>query len=220
MTRIGALILAAGASERLGTPKQLLLDASGTPLVSTVVHAVRDAGFDPVVVVVGAHAEGVTHALIRDAAGVFLVPHRGWSEGMGSSIRAGIAAMSTHSMMTDVAGVLIAPCDMPTADVAHFRRLHDAACVSDGGPAAGSASAVSAPVVRVASEYATIEGKSVTRGIPAVFPRTDWPTLLMLQGDRGAKPMLDLPDTVTVRLDGGTFDLDTAADVSAWRASS
>lgn len=205
-SRIGALVLAAGASERLGMPKQLLPDANGTPLVSSVVHAAQAAGFDPVMVVVGAHAEEVTHALINDAAVVFLVANRGWSEGMGSSIRCGIASMSTHGLMTDVEGVLIATCDMPTANAAHFASLRNAALASGSLP-------------RVASEYTSRGGNVLTRGIPAVFPRRDWPDLLALHGDRGAKSLCEAPDTRTVPLLDGSFDLDTPDDVAAWRAS-
>lgn len=204
--RIGALVLAAGASERLGMPKQLLPDANGVPLVSSVVHATQAAGFDPVLVVVGAHAEEVTHALINDAAVVFLVANRGWSEGMGSSIRCGIASMSTHGLMTDVEGVLVVTCDMPTANVGHFASLRDAALAS------GTLS-------RAASEYTTRGGNALTRGIPAVFPRRDWPELLALHGDRGAKSLCEAPGTRTVPLLDGSFDLDTPDDVAAWRAS-
>ncbi|MES2523358.1 MAG: nucleotidyltransferase family protein [Gemmatimonadota bacterium] len=204
--RVGALVLAAGASERLGTPKQLLLGRDGRPLVSGVVHALREAGCEPIAVVVGAHAEDVTHALIEDAAAVFLVAHRGWSEGMGSSIRAGIATISTHGLMADIDAVLIAACDMPTADGAHFRALRGAAASTNGH-------------MRVASAYTAQDGVTVTRGIPAVFPRADWPELLGLAGDRGAKALLERPDTVTVPLVDGSFDLDTPEDVAAWRAS-
>ena len=204
--RIGALVLAAGESSRLGTPKQLLVGRDGRPLVSRVVHEMQSAGCDPVVVVIGAHAEDVTHALIHDAAGVFLVANRGWSEGMGSSIRAGIAAMSVHRLMTDVRAVLIATCDMPTVDAMHFAALREAAMASGGE-------------VRVASEYVTRYGEAVTRGIPAVVPREEWPDLLALSGDRGAKALLEQPDTLTVALVDGTFDLDTPDDVSAWRDS-
>jgi molybdenum cofactor cytidylyltransferase len=204
--RIGALVLAAGASERLGMPKQLLLGEDGLPLVSNVVHAAQRAGFDPVLVVVGAHAEEVTHALINDAAAVFLVPNRAWSEGMGSSIRAGVACMSTHGLMTDVEGVLIATCDMPTANDRHFASLR-AAALTHGA------------VARAASRYTTRGGSAVTTGIPAIFPRSDWPALLALSGERGAKALCEEPDTVTVPLLDGSFDLDTPDDVSAWRAS-
>lgn len=204
--RIGALVLAAGASERLGTPKQLLSGHDGIPLVSSVVHAAQRAGFDPVLVVVGAHAEEVTHALINDAAAVFLVPNRAWTEGMGSSIRAGIASMSTHGLMTDVEGVLIATCDMPTANDRHFASLRAAA------RAQGT-------LTRAASRYTTRGGNVVTTGIPAIFPRGDWPALLALSGDRGAKALCEAPDTITVPLLDGSFDLDTPDDVNAWRAS-
>jgi len=71
----------------------------------------------------------------------------------------------------------------------------------------------------VASEYITRGGSALTRGIPAIIPRSEWPALLALSGDRGAKALLELPDTLTVALLDGTFDLDTPEDVSAWRAS-
>ncbi len=207
--RVGALVLAAGESSRLGTPKQLLPDADGTPLVSAVVHALHAAGCDPIVVVLGAYADEVVLALIEDATTVHFVPNRSWREGMGSSIRAGIAAMSTHGMMEDVAGVVVAACDMPTADRAHFSALRDAFVTGASGDVS----------VRVASEYASPDGARTTRGIPAVIPRRDWPQLLTLTGDRGAKGMFETSDTLTVPLARGSFDLDTPADVSAWRAA-
>ncbi len=220
--RIGGLVLAAGASTRLGEPKQLLIGPDGRPLVSGVVHALRKAGCDPIVVVVGAHADAVTHALIDDAAAVWLVPHRGWAEGMGSSIRAGIASMSVHGMMTDVAAVLIATCDMPAADHAHFAALRAAALLAATPPGTTRPGATPPGAVwaRVASTYASSAGQVVARGNPAVFPRRDWPALLQLEGDRGAKALLEEPDTLTVPLGGGSFDLDTPADVAAWRAGS
>ena len=205
--RIGALVLAAGESARLGTPKQLLTDADGVPLVSVVVRALQRAGLDPIMVVIGANAEDVTHALIADAATVFLVPHRGWSEGMGSSIRAGIAAMSTHGMMDDVEAVMVAACDMPTADAAHFALLRTESLAAEQPPA------------RVASLYVNSEGEAIARGIPAIFPRADWNSLLALEGDHGAKELTENENTLHVALRGGSFDLDTVADVAAWRAS-
>lgn len=207
--RIAGLLLAAGASERLGTPKQLLVGANGLPLVSGVAHALQAGGCHPIAVVIGAHAEAVTYALISDQHAVILVPHRGWAEGMGSSIRAGIACLSTHPAFAESEGVLIAACDMPTVDAKHFAELRRRAIDSAVGPAPA----------RVASEYrAASTGDAVTRGIPAIFPRADWNTLLTLQGDRGAKGLLEHADTLTTPLVDGSFDLDTPADVAAWRA--
>ena len=82
-------MLAAGAARRLGRPKQLL-PVAGVPLVRCVVENVLAGPFSPVVVVLGAQADEVATAL----AG--LVVHRilnaEWAEGLGSSLRTGVAA--------------------------------------------------------------------------------------------------------------------------------
>jgi molybdenum cofactor cytidylyltransferase len=56
-------------------------------------------------------------------------------------------------------------------------------------------------------------------GIPAVWPRADWPALRQLSGDRGAKALLR-GDEAAVPLAGGALDLDTPDDVQRWRAES
>jgi CTP:molybdopterin cytidylyltransferase MocA len=88
--RIGAVILAAGASSRLGTPKQLL-EYGGRTLVRRAALAAHEAGCNPVVVVTGAHAEKLEEELhglnVREAN------NPEWESGIGSSIRAGIQAV-------------------------------------------------------------------------------------------------------------------------------
>jgi len=197
--RVAGLVLAAGASSRLGQPKQLLTDSSGTPAVVRIARALQLAGCSEVFVVTGAESERVMAALQDDT--VHLVSHDGWRAGMGSSIAAGVRALQTHETETTTAdGVLIAPCDMPTVGVTH---LHALLRRFDGHE-------------RVASSYLDATGDEVI-GIPAVLPRRDFAWLQTLDGDRGARPLFREAGTRTVPLSQGAFDLDTPADLDRWR---
>ena len=82
--RFGAIILAAGASTRMGSPKQLL-PLNGRPLLTGVVEAALAAKVWPVVVVLGAHAEKIRPLLARHP--VLIAENPAWAEGMASSLR-------------------------------------------------------------------------------------------------------------------------------------
>ncbi|MBU6367377.1 MAG: nucleotidyltransferase family protein [Gemmatimonadetes bacterium] len=198
---VGAVLLAAGGSTRLGESKALLAGGDGVPRVVRVARDLAAAGCTPIVVVLGAEAERVAAALAGEA--VRPVTHAGWTAGMGSSIAAGVraleAALEGTPAWTAVGAALVAPCDMPGATVAHLRWLVEA---SGGG------------TWRVASGYA--DG---ARGMPAVLPRGDWPALQALTGEGGARALLRGADVAVVPLADGDGDLDTPEAVRAWRAS-
>jgi molybdenum cofactor cytidylyltransferase len=202
---VAGLLLAAGASRRLGEPKQLLTDAAGVPRVRAAAQQLLDAGCAPVLVVIGATAARVRAALA--GLPVQCVEHAHFAEGMGSSIAAGVRALAASADEEGAShAVLIAACDMPGISTAHLATLLTA-----------SADRTS----RVASAYPSAADSAgvadLVRGIPAVFPRTDWPALEALRGDRGARDLLRDHDTLTVFVPAGRFDLDTPADVLAWR---
>src|SRR5665213_1410174 len=88
--RFGCVVLAAGASTLMGTPKQLL-EFEGRALVVRAAEAALASPAWPVVVVLGAHAETIRPALAR--LPVLVVENPAWSEGMASSIRAGVTTL-------------------------------------------------------------------------------------------------------------------------------
>jgi len=110
----GALILAAGASTRLGHPKQLARLGNET-LLDRSVRIARDAGCEPIVVVLGAAEDQIRgQCELRD---VSIVSNPDWAQGMGTTISRGIGAFG------DVEGILVMTCDMPAVTTDHLRRL-------------------------------------------------------------------------------------------------
>jgi nicotine blue oxidoreductase len=85
------LVLAAGEGRRLGRPKALV-QVAGELLVDRSVRVAREAGCDPVVVVVGAQAAEITRRAVLDEAVVLV--NDDWADGMGSSLRVGLAALA------------------------------------------------------------------------------------------------------------------------------
>lgn len=186
-----AIVLAAGASRRLGRPKQLL-ELAGETLLARTIRVAREAGADPALVVLGAHANTIAASVALET--VVTVLNSQWEEGMASSIHAGLRVLA--SCAPSAAGVLIMGCDQPRLSTSHLRSLVEA---FDSGPASRIA----------ASVYAE------TRGIPAVFPRAWFPRLLLLEGDKGARGVLSDPANAVIEVPfpGGEIDLDTPADL-------
>lgn len=108
------MVLAAGASRRLGSPKQLAMLGQDT-LLQRAARVAGQAGCSPVIVVLGAEAELILRGLPEDA-----VPIRNeqWREGMGASIRAGVGACEGVAE-----GVVLMTCDQPSVTADHLRLL-------------------------------------------------------------------------------------------------
>src|SRR3954453_20406094 len=87
---IGAIILAAGPSSRLGTPKQTIL-YEGKTLLQRAAEAADGAGCHPVIIVLGAHANAILHHFPHQSATIVHNDH--WHEGMGTSIAVGMNAL-------------------------------------------------------------------------------------------------------------------------------
>ncbi len=192
--RVGAVILAAGASVRLGRPKQLL-EIDGQPLVVRAAEAALGAGAAPVVVVLGANAEQIRPVL--RGVDVGLVLNQDWNDGMASSVRAGLHALGQITLRLDA--VLLAVCDQPAFDARAARRLVESLQASTRGMAA--------------ARYA---GRN---GVPAIFRREHFFALSRLKGDQGARALLQgKPDEVIpVDLPDLALDLDTPEDLAKWQ---
>lgn len=195
--RFGAVILAAGASTRMGSPKQLL-PLDGQPLVVRAVEAALASPAWPVVVVLGAHAEKIRPLLTR--LPVLIADSPAWAEGMAASIRAGVTTLRQFSRALD--GALVALCDQPAFSSEVIAQLVAAQRASGRSIAA-----------------AHYHGR---HGAPALFLREHFETLSHLTGEAGARALLnDDPARVTaVDLPALAHDLDTPADVAAFRQTS
>ncbi|MDD1620833.1 MAG: nucleotidyltransferase family protein [Methylococcaceae bacterium] len=162
LDKVYAVILAAGASTRMGSPKQLLVWENRT-LLGHVVSNVRSLLEERSVVVLGAHDESIQACM--NLAGVNVIVNRDWREGIASSIRAGIGALPASA-----SAVAILLCDQPLIGRAQIQALLNRW--------------QSEPSRIVASVY------SDGLGVPALFPAEFFRHLMKLEGDRGAKAVL------------------------------
>ncbi len=195
--RFGAVILAAGASTRMGSPKQLL-ELDGLPLVVRAVEAALASPAWPVVVVLGAHTEKIRPALAR--LPVLIAENPAWSEGMAASIRAGVTTLRQFSRALD--GVLVALCDQPAFSADVIAQLL----------AAQRATGRSIVAARYGGRH----------GAPALFTREHFDTLAHLTGEEGARALLNGDPTrvAAVELPTLATDLDTPDDVAVFRRTS
>ena len=190
--RAAAIVLAAGASSRMGDVKQLL-DAGGQSLVRRAAEVALAAPCAPVVVVVGAQAARVRAEV--EGLGVEVVCNRGWREGIASSLRCGIRALPGTAR---AAFVLL--CDQPAISPALLRAMLAARRASGR--------------TIVACRYGGVAG------VPALFARERFAQLLALEGDAGARGLIAAAgdDVATVDFPDGALDVDTPADWERWQA--
>ena len=115
MSRVAAIILAAGASTRLGEPKQLVTLA-GERLLERAIRIAREAGCAPVIAVLGSDAQRIADECTLTGAQVIV--NETWSEGMAASIRAGVRAIR---YLADAA--IVMTCDQPAVTSEHLKQL-------------------------------------------------------------------------------------------------
>jgi len=194
---VPAIILAAGASRRLGRPKQLVRIA-GETLLGHTIRVVSEAAADPILVVIGAHREAIEAGV--DLAAVRTVVNPDWEEGIASSLQAGMRALGQSA--SDATAVLLLTCDQPMLTAEHLRELIS---LHEGVTEA----------VTVASAYAGVAG------IPAIFPASQFAGLIALTGDTGARHLLRNVESpvICVPFGGGEVDIDSQEDLAKHRGS-
>jgi molybdenum cofactor cytidylyltransferase len=188
MAHIGAVILAAGESSRFGRAKQLV-KVSGQILIEKVITAADQTGCRPILVVIGSEADKLRAAIPNNAV---VVENGDWRKGIGSSIRAGLQQLTTHS--PEIEATILLVCDQPFVTATTIRGLID--------------QWASARKPIVASAYAD------TLGVPVLFDRSCFEELLQVEDDTGAKPIiLKNPGRVAnVPFPAGSVDIDTESD--------
>jgi CTP:molybdopterin cytidylyltransferase MocA len=186
--RIAAIILAAGASTRLGQPKQLV-EYEGEPLVQRAAIAARHAGAAPVLVVLGSNADRISPVLER-LPDVRTIHNANWESGLSSSLSTGLAVLTEYP---EIDGAMIVLADQPLVDAAALRSLVEAF----GGSRV------------VASSYAD------TIGAPAIIGHEYFEELSQLEGDRGAGAWLRSRkvEVTVIPLTSPALDIDTSDDL-------
>lgn len=181
------IVLAAGAARRFGSPKQLVR-VNGRPLLHAVIGRGVAVGGHAVIVVLGAYAAELAPLLRHTPATVVI--NRQWEEGMGSSLRAGVAALPGTA---EAALVLLA--DQASVTAEDLRRL--------------VGSWRRQPNQIVAAQYGS------TVGAPAIFPRWSFGELGALRGDQGARVLLrrHADRLVRVPMPSAAIDIDTPEDL-------
>ena len=189
ISNIAIIILAAGKSARLGSPKQLL-SYKGKNLLRHTVDEALETGCQSVFVVLGANSELLKKEL-KDKP-VSIVENAGWQEGMASSIRCGLETITNTILRPDC--IIFMVCDQPYVSSSLLLSLVD------------KKNETKMPIV--ASSY---EDKI---GTPALFNKSFFSALMKLKGDRGARKLIadNLDKVATVEFPEGITDIDTKED--------
>ena len=183
MKKVAILILSAGASKRMGTPKQLLKWGKETLLenaVSTAVNVENASLF----VVLGANAELIQQKITLNAEALY---HKDWKQGLGSSIAFGVGTLQK----LDFDGVLIMLADQPFVTSYYLKELIN--------------SFNSGEKNIIASRFAG------SVGVPAIFSAEYFEDLKKLDTDTGAKHIIKshFQDVETFQADDLVIDIDT-----------
>lgn len=196
MSAVGLIVLAAGASTRMGMPKQLL-QLGERNLIGHVVQVAITSVCNPIIVVLGASSDRIKPEIEPLDARVVENPH--WAEGMSTSIRRGIEAV--NGINPEVEAVVLMLCDQPFVSTQAIDRLV-AAYRATGKPI-------------IASEYSEV------LGVPALFSRAFFSELSALSGDVGARQVIKQHTQAIFRVPfpEGAIDLDTPKDYEAFQAS-
>ena len=186
---IGLIILAAGASVRFGSAKQLA-NFEGETLLRRIARESLASVCRPVVVVLGAEVNKSKNQV--SDLDVQIIKNPDWREGMGSSIKTGLNKLL--KINESINGVVLTVCDQPFVTGEAIDKLVE--------------TYRSTPALIIASAY------QETLGVPALFSRQLFPRLTELKGSGGAKQIIKQfqSETMGVSFPAGAVDIDTPED--------
>ena len=192
------IILAGGASMRMGRPKQLLTYGRSTLLRYAAEVAVASL-CRPILIVLGAYASQLQREI--DDLPIRSVINERWADGIGSSIQAGVETLTTYDRADRTEALVLMLCDQPYVTAAVIDDLVTAYHLNDKGI--------------IASEY---DG---TLGVPALFGRGYFAELAALRGAAGAKQMIAAhsSDVMPIPFPKGIADIDTPEDYRQLRSA-
>jgi molybdenum cofactor cytidylyltransferase len=184
--KVAIVLLAAGRSSRMGGPNKLMALFDGKPLVRRTAERALGSKASGTIVVTGHQRERVRAALA--GLNVTFADNPDFADGLSTSLKAGIAYLPE-----DIAGAMIVLGDMPGVVSDDLDRLIDAFRKAGGNS-----------VVR-----ASHQGK---RGNPVLLPRLLFPAIAHLEGDTGARHLVEVEglDVIDVEIgEGASVDVDT-----------
>ncbi|MDT7830413.1 nucleotidyltransferase family protein [Pricia sp. S334] len=184
---IAVLILAAGASSRMGLVKQLL-PWKDTTLLGQTIQTATASDAASVTVVLGANAASIRNGIAKFEVGI--VENSDWSAGLGSSIARGTDYLTDKDNKPD--GILMMLADQPLIDTVYLNTMMVA---FERGQR---------PIV--ATRY---ENRA---GVPALFSASLFEELMALENDSGAKDIIEEHDVLVLDSEGITVDIDTKSD--------
>ncbi|MGH7116385.1 MAG: NTP transferase domain-containing protein [Stellaceae bacterium] len=191
--RIGALLLAAGQSRRMGGPNKLLAEIAGVPMVARVAQRLLASRARPIIVVLGNKADEIDAALGK--LPIERVRNPDFADGLSTSLKRGIAALPP-----DLDGALVCLGDMPLVTGRHLDRL-----IAAFNPLEGRAIVVP-----------TRRGK---RGNPVLWARRFFPEMAQIAGDVGARHLIgehaELVAEIEMDDDAILVDIDTPEALEA-----
>ena len=186
---ISILILAAGNSSRMGTPKQLL-KIKNTTLLEHTLNCAIESRVESIAVVLGADSYRIQKSI--PGSNVTVIVNQDWRTGMGSSIKLGLKKILSQNINTQATIILV--CDQPTLKAGHINKMVE--------------------MYLLKSPFAVASSYKDVFGVPVLFDRTLFSHLLTIEDHKGAKEITaNLRERlILVPLAGGEIDLDTMED--------
>jgi len=195
---IRAIVLAAGASSRMGQAKAALpLGTTGETVVARVVRTLLSAGLPSVTVVAGAHIDAVRNAMPAFEPRARVVEHLGWAQGQLSSLLAGLAAVDDPQLEAILVTLVDVPLVRPdsVAAIVHAWRQSRA------------------PIVRPVDPSTSLRAGGERHGHPVVFDRAVFEDLRAADPRVGAKAVFATHAArrldVSIKDNGAYVDIDT-----------